>query len=207
MKNVKTKILIAGAPVLLSIFLIVVIIMVIVSMLTLTESEDVKNPEAAETTIQEQAQPTIAGDYKVVPGYMGSPIAGVNVLRFVTSPFGGRTDPFTGKSKGHGGMDISYGKIFGTPVVSVADGTVTSVSVDSSYGIHAMIKHNAKYTTLYGHLNSRNVNVGDTVKAGQEIGKVGSTGRSTGAHLHFEVRVNGTRVNPAPFISGQAMMS
>ena len=111
----------------------------------------------------------------------------------------------------HGAVDISGGGISGTPVYAVADGYVvtSTAKVNSSghyisYGNYVLIAHYNGLYTLYAHMSSRNVSSGQTVKQGQVIGTVGSTGNSTGPHLHFEVRTNGyysSRVNPMNYIS------
>ena len=114
----------------------------------------------------------------------------------------------------HGGIDIAGAGIMGTPVVAAADGTVVatnsscthnwgksySCGCGGGYGNYVVIQHDGTYSTLYGHMASLTVSVGDTVSQGQTIGYVGSTGFSTGAHLHFEVRVNGSKVNPADYL-------
>lgn len=101
----------------------------------------------------------------------------------------------------HGGIDISDGKT-GHTVVAAASGTVTTASYHYSYGYHVVINNGNGMSTCYAHMLKGSICVkpGQYVSAGQPIGKVGSTGNSTGPHLHFEVRINGNRVNPAPYI-------
>lgn len=116
----------------------------------------------------------------------------------VTSEFGYRRDPFTGELKGHTGMDLAVPT--GTPVRAALPGTVTVSQYSSSYGYYVMIDHGDGLSTLYAH-NSRLVaQVGDTVEAGDIVSVSGSTGRSTGPHLHFEVRVNGQRTDPRAYL-------
>ena len=115
----------------------------------------------------------------------------------ITSPFGYRIHPILKYRKFHTGVDI--GAPNGTPVVSAAAGTVIASRSMSGYGNCIMIDHGDK-VTVYGHLSSRAVSAGETVSAGQTIGYVGSTGMSTGAHLHFEVRVNGAVQNPLNYL-------
>ncbi len=116
----------------------------------------------------------------------------------VTSEFGYRRDPFTGELRGHTGMDLAVPT--GTPVRSALPGTVTVSQYSSSYGYYVMIDHGDGLSTLYAH-NSRLVaQVGDTVEAGDIVSVSGSTGRSTGPHLHFEVRVNGQRTDPRAYL-------
>lgn len=116
----------------------------------------------------------------------------------ISSSFGTRTDPITGVTKLHGGTDIAAAQ--GTPILAAADGTVVTASYDADgYGFYVKIKHNATYSTLYGHCSVLHVSAGQTVKKGQVIAEVGSTGHSTGPHVHFEVIQNGTRVNAMNF--------
>lgn len=100
---------------------------------------------------------------------------------------------------GHGGVDI--GVPYGTPIVAVASGTVLNASYHWSWGNNVLIYHNGTYSTRYAHMSVIACNVGDYVEQGQVIGYVGSTGNSTGNHLHFEVYENGTRINGLPFIT------
>ena len=115
----------------------------------------------------------------------------------ITSPFGYRIHPILKYRKLHTGVDI--GAPNGTPVVSAASGTVIASRFMGGYGNCIMIDHGGK-VTVYGHLSSRAVSPGQSVSAGQTIGYVGSTGMSTGAHLHFEVRVNGAVQNPLNYL-------
>ena len=117
---------------------------------------------------------------------------------WTSSYFGKRTDPFTGRRAQHKGMDFA-GKD-GSDVIAVASGVVTWASRRYGYGNLVEINHGNGYVTRYGHNKSILVKVGDTVKKGQGISLMGSTGRSTGPHVHFEVLVNGRTVNPAKYI-------
>lgn len=122
------------------------------------------------------------------------PIAG----SFVTSGFGGRADPFGGGSQFHKGIDFQAS--IGDPVLAVADGVVSYAGDRSGYGNTVEIDHGNGYVTRYAH-NSRLVRqVGDLVRAGQEIARAGSSGRSTGAHVHFELWQDGVVVNPRKFL-------
>lgn len=115
----------------------------------------------------------------------------------ITSRFGTRVDPITGAVKTHGGTDIAAAQ--GTPIVAAADGTVIAAEWHNSYGYYVKIQHDGTYSTLYGHCSSLLVSSGQTVKQGQMIAKVGSTGDSTGPHCHFEVIRNGIRVDALSF--------
>jgi len=117
---------------------------------------------------------------------------------FISSRYGRRTDPFTGAADFHGGVDFAAKK--GTEVVSVASGVVTWAGARSTYGNMIEINHGNGFTTRYGHCEEVEVKVGDIVKKGQVIGLVGSTGRSTGPHVHFEVRKDGHSVDPITYI-------
>jgi murein DD-endopeptidase MepM/ murein hydrolase activator NlpD len=113
---------------------------------------------------------------------------------WVTGYFGQRSDPFTGESGFHQGLDISTEK--GQPVFATADGTVQSAAYSGDYGNLIVVRHGFGLATHYGHLSGYAVRAGQDVKRGQVIGYVGSTGRSTGSHLHYEIRVNGKVTNP-----------
>jgi len=117
---------------------------------------------------------------------------------WTSSYFGQRTDPFTGRREHHNGMDFA-GKD-GSDVIAVAAGVVTWASRRYGYGNLVEINHGNGYATRYGHCKKILVKVGDTVKKGQRISLMGSTGRSTGPHVHFEVLINGRGVNPAKYI-------
>lgn len=118
---------------------------------------------------------------------------------YLTSEFGWRLHPVYNTWKYHSGIDI--GASYGTNVLAAASGTVILSEYYGGYGECIMIDHGGGITTLYGHMSQRLVSVGQTVSAGQVIGKVGSTGVSTGAHLHFEVSENGTLVDPMGYLS------
>ncbi|MDR1630773.1 MAG: M23 family metallopeptidase [Oscillospiraceae bacterium] len=117
----------------------------------------------------------------------------------VSSEFGERTDPINGSKRFHNGIDI--GVLLGTPIYAVADGTVLYTKKQSTgYGHHIVINHGGRITTLYGHCSELLVSDGQTVKKGDVIAKSGSTGRSTGPHLHFEVMVDGVLKNPREYL-------
>jgi murein DD-endopeptidase MepM/ murein hydrolase activator NlpD len=117
----------------------------------------------------------------------------------ITSPFGYRTDPVTGAQAFHSGLDL--GASCGTPIKAAGTGVVISAGFNSGgYGNMTLINHGGGLSTLYGHQSSIIVSAGQNVSQGQVIGYVGSTGKSTGCHLHFEVRVNGNPVDPRGYL-------
>lgn len=130
----------------------------------------------------------------VTAGIMAPPL---DKLTF-SSPFGPRVDPILGGARMHNGVDLSAPS--GTPIRATADGVVVIAGDQGGYGICTVIDHGSGLGTLYGHQQTLGVEVGDTVKRGQIIGFVGSTGKSTGPHLHWEVRQFGQPVNPVPFL-------
>lgn len=116
----------------------------------------------------------------------------------LTSGFGMREHPILGGMRAHKGVDLAAP--VGTPVFAPADGVVSRASWFSSYGLFISLEHGADLQTRYGHLSRLNVAEGQAVHKGDLIGYVGTTGRSTGPHLHYEVRVDGVAVNPAPYM-------
>lgn len=138
----------------------------------------------------------------LTPGgsYVGTNIFSwpLSVQGTITSRFGTRTDPISGVTKTHGGTDIAAAT--GTPILAAADGVVEIAGYnEGGYGFYVKIRHNATYETLYGHCSVLHVKTGQTVKQGQMIAEVGSTGYSTGPHCHFEVIQNGVRVDAMRF--------
>jgi murein DD-endopeptidase MepM/ murein hydrolase activator NlpD len=132
--------------------------------------------------------------YFAVPD--GSPVPGA----WISSTFGSRSDPFTGKYAFHSGIDFAAPA--GSAAHAVAPGVVTWAGERSGYGQLVEINHGNGYITRYAHNSSVLVRVGDKVGKGQSISRVGSTGRSTGPHLHFEVLKNGRAIDPQKFIAG-----
>ena len=116
----------------------------------------------------------------------------------VSSAYGWRTDPFRGTQKFHGGIDLAAR--YGTEVPAAAAGTVVTAGEQGAYGLTVVVRHPNGYESRYAHLSSLEVKAGDTVGQGQHVGRVGSTGRSTAPHLHFEVTQAGRRVDPERFV-------
>jgi murein DD-endopeptidase MepM/ murein hydrolase activator NlpD len=121
---------------------------------------------------------------------------------FVGSGFGSRLDPFSGQMTMHAGLD--FAAPVGTPILAAAGGVVSAAEQNPAYGNMVVVDHGNGLQTLYAHASKLEVRAGDIVRTGQQIARVGSTGRSTGAHLHFEVHVKGVPQNPARFLSGQS---
>lgn len=120
------------------------------------------------------------------------------VVGRITSSFGERLDPFNGEGAFHSGIDI--GTSFGAAVRAPADGVVVKASYGNGYGREIIIDHGNGVETLYGHLSGFAVTAGEQVRRGQVIGYVGDSGRSTGPHLHYEVRIRNTPVNPHKYL-------
>lgn len=139
------------------------------------------------------------GDY--TGGVMAWPIAKNGT--YITSGYGIREHPIQGIIKSHSGIDIGNAG-FGAPVIAASDGIVTMAGRYGGYGNCVMINHGNGISTLYGHGQTILTEVGKEVKKGDLIMEVGSTGISTGPHLHFEVRINGSCVDPMPFLKGNS---
>lgn len=118
----------------------------------------------------------------------------------LTSEFGMRTHPVLGGRRQHKGIDLAAPT--GTPIYATADGIVGKAQWYSSYGLYVEIAHGAQLETRYAHMSRLAVAPGERVRKGDVIGYVGSTGRSTGPHLHYEVRVANVAVNPLPYMTG-----
>ena len=160
------------------------------------------------SAMQKQIQAELLDIYKnlqtsneaYVGGEMMWPVPGYSTI---SSYYGWR---FNGTDF-HTGMDITGSGVHGAPVVAANTGTVVHTKkcpyngYSYGYGTYIIVDHGGGITTLSAHLSAINVNVGDIVVMGQQIGKVGNTGWSTGAHLHFEVRQNGKHVNPLPYVT------
>lgn len=116
----------------------------------------------------------------------------------ITSKYGNRKDPFNWKRTFHSGIDIAAPK--NTPILAAADGKVILAGRNGGYGLTVIIDHGSTYETLYAHLNRIDVKVGQAVTKGDVIGGMGTTGRSTGVHLHYEIKRNGERIDPYQYI-------
>ena len=126
----------------------------------------------------------------------------VNNVR-LTSSFGMREHPVLGGRRAHKGVDLAAP--VGTPIVATADGIVSKAQWFGGYGLFVAIEHGGNIQTRYGHMSRLNVADGQRVHKGDVIGFIGTTGRSTGPHLHYEVRVNGDAVNPIPYMQADQL--
>lgn len=133
-------------------------------------------------------------------GYLWPLPASWNTL---SSLYGNRTHPITGKPNKHTGIDIPASA--GTNIYAAKSGVVTTSTYNSSYGNYVVVSHSDGTSTLYAHMKKRNATVGQTVKQGAVIGYVGTTGSSTGNHLHFEVRINGNRTDPVNYYKDKTL--
>ncbi len=155
----------------------------------------------AETVIQEPVSAEVLVGTKAVAVSTNGSSSGTNFIVTtgrLSSDYGWRTHPISGKRSFHDGIDISN-KV-GTSILAYANGTVTKTAWTDSYGNYIVIDHGGGLETYYIHLSGFDVSVGDSVSGGQLIGRMGKTGSATGSHLQFEVRVNGSPVNPWDYI-------
>ena len=157
--------------------------------------QDEINDEIAALSRQETAA-SGGGGGKV---YSGSLVWPCPSYSRISSQYGYRTHPISGTRKLHKGLDIAASS--GNPVIAAASGTVVKSYFSSSYGNYVVISHGGGLMTAYAHMTRRLVSAGQTVTAGQQVGTVGSTGNSTGPHLHFEVYVGGSTTNPMNYFS------
>lgn len=170
--------------------------------LTATESPKALSSKldklSAEATRQEQSLQELQAYFQDQKSLLASTPSVWPTRGWVTSDFGQRLDPYTADRVMHSGLDIAapHGKDVGAP----SDGTVVFAGLEGGYGNVVVIDHGYGIKTRYGHLSKILVRAGDRVRRGQAVGSVGNTGRSTGPHLHYEVRVNGIAQNPRKFI-------
>lgn len=154
--------------------------------------------EAAEAAAREEIR-RLTQTTSQTTTYTGGAFAWPSVSSYITSPYGTRTHPVTGNIKTHTGLDI--GAAHGTNIFAAADGTVLVSGWNTGgYGNYVVIDHGGGITTLYAHCSSLLVSAGQKVSRGQVIAKVGSTGMSTGPHLHFEVLKSGAHTNPMAYL-------
>lgn len=162
--------------------------------LELMEEEMLREANALESKIRElQRVNGVGGAY--IGGSMAWPVA---IRGRVTSGYGGRVNPISKRNEFHSGVDIAAPS--GTGILAANDGKVIFAGNRGTYGKAIMVDHGGGIVTLYAHCSAFVASEGQTVKRGQVIAKIGSTGYSTGPHLHFEVRVNGKHVNPSGYI-------
>lgn len=148
--------------------------------------------------LRRESQEEIQGILNDQRSLLAAKPSGWPVKGWLTSSFGMRRDPFNGRRKMHEGLDIAART--GTPVYATADGIVSSIRTEPGYGKVVTIDHGYGYRTVYGHNSRYNVKVGQRVRRGDLIAAVGNTGRSTGSHVHYEVRLNGVPVNPRKYL-------
>lgn len=155
-------------------------------------ADDAIDPRFERLGLSLSRMATLEATLDGVPQFRPTDVAAAN------SSYGYRRDPFTGRAAMHRGLD--FPGAMGAPIYATARGTVTFVGRKGGYGNVVEISHGQGLLTRYAHMSRFEARVGDRVEAGSVIGAIGSTGRSTGPHLHFEVRVNGTAVNPRTFL-------
>ena len=155
---------------------------------------DTEEIEVAKTNINEELEEQLAEKIKIEESTVnGVLLASQPVTGVISSRYGDRD----GRSSGHGGLDIAAPS--GTPIYACGDGTVTQAGWYGGYGNLIIIDHGNGVKTYYGHCSALYVNKGETISSGEKIAAVGSTGDSTGPHLHLEIRINGTRINPQQY--------
>ena len=148
--------------------------------------------------LRRESQEEIQGILNDQRSLLAAKPVGWPVKGWLTSSFGMRRDPFNGRRKMHEGLDIAART--GTAVVATADGIVSSVKTEPGYGKVVIVDHGYGYRTIYGHNSKYYVKVGQRVRRGERIAAVGNTGRSTGSHVHYEIRLNGVPVNPYKYL-------
>ena len=153
-----------------------------------------------EEIARQQQQQESSGSYSSREAYLKSFIWPTTVTKLLTSGYGGRDAPCPGASSNHLGVDIGAPR--NTDILAAQSGTVTFAGWNGGYGNCVMIQHEWGVKTVYGHMNKISVSVGQTVKKGEVIGLVGSTGVSTGPHIHYEIRINNTAISPLPYLPG-----
>ncbi len=164
-------------------------------------SKVIEEKERAQDSLRQQIAASLSNSTSSGSrAYVGGEFMWPATSTYITSAFSpSRKNPVTGKMRKHTGVDIGAGN--GTPIKAANGGTVTLAGWNSGYGNCVIIDHGGGKATLYGHMSKILVSKGQSVSKGTEIGKVGSTGNSTGPHLHFEILINGTPVNPMNYFN------
>lgn len=155
-------------------------------------------PSAAKSETAGRKIPLLLQDLDAKLARIASVPLGAPVQGDLSSPFGYRRSPFSGQTHMHSGLDFAVERA--SSVIATADGTVIHAGRKGAYGNMVIVRHGRRVETLYGHLSRIMVEPGQRICRGQQIGQVGSTGRSTGPHLHYEVRIDGDAVDPARFV-------
>ncbi|WP_100065645.1 murein hydrolase activator EnvC family protein [Miniphocaeibacter massiliensis] len=158
-----------------------------------SSSKNKGNGSSSSSNVNKESSPSVSND--LGSGTLGWPVPST---RRVSSGYGYRIHPISGKSSFHMGIDVPAP--LGTPIVAAESGTVISASYSGSYGNLMKVQHDNGIVTYYAHLSGFRASVGQRVSKGQTIASMGSTGNSTGSHLHFEVRVNGSHTNPLNYV-------
>lgn len=151
-----------------------------------------------EVDLRRVSQEELQGFLNDQRSLLGSRPSGWPVRGWVTSTFGVRRDPFDGVRRMHEGLDIATRT--GTPVVATAAGIIREVGTEPGYGMLVVIDHGHGFSTAYGHNSRILVKVGQRVRRGEMVAMAGNTGRSSGPHVHYEVRLNGAPVNPNKYL-------
>ena len=166
-----------------------------------TNIEEIIRQEAAMEEQSKQIERDILAAQRAVEYAGGELMWPVPGNYYITSYFGGRSHPITGVWSNHGGIDIRAS--YGTPIVAANSGEVIFAGYHYSYGNYVIVDHGGGIATLYGHCSRLLAREGDSVLKGDHIAQIGSTGESTGNHLHFEVRVNGVRKDPMEYLKAR----
>lgn len=161
------------------------------------EEAEAKSIDAQIRKLQAQ----LANSGNAGPATKGGYIWPVTTSKKISSPYGSRVNPVTGRSETHKGVDVA-GVYYSSNILAAKAGTVIISQYGSSYGNYVVVSHGTGNTTLYAHMSKRSVKVGDVVKQGDVLGVTGSTGNSTGPHLHFEITEGGSRVDPLKYLTG-----
>ncbi len=169
---------------------------------------DASGESSQGTSSEEEETGKYTMDVNEYKSMMNAKSADINSMQMplsgrISDEYGYRIHPISGKLAMHYGVDIAAP--YGSDIGAAMSGTVSKTGESSSYGIYIMLSHGEGLETMYAHCSETLLNVGDTVEKGQAIAKVGSTGVSTGAHCHFEVRINGTRINPMWLVGEQSI--